>query len=51
MRKKGYSFLSYDPNDPNDPINMFKRCPNPECNIMWVRVEGCDGATTCGNRP
>jgi hypothetical protein len=28
---------------------MFKRCPH--CNEVWVKVEGCDGETTCGNRP
>jgi hypothetical protein len=28
---------------------MFKRCPL--CNEVWVKVEGCDGETTCGNRP
>jgi len=27
---------------------MFKACPH--CGIIWVKVAGCDGETTCGNR-
>jgi len=27
---------------------MFKACPH--CGIIWVKVDGCDGKTTCGNR-
>ena len=26
-----------------------KRCPH--CNEVWIKVEGCEGQTTCGERP
>lgn len=42
-------FMTSNLNDPNDIRNLIKRCPN--CNLVWVKVEGCDGETTCGNRP
>lgn len=40
--------MSYNPNDNTDLRNIFRRCPF--CNEAWVKVEGCDGQTTCGNR-
>ena len=30
-------------------VDQARRCPH--CNLVWTKVEGCDGATTCGNRP
>ncbi|KAL5268666.1 hypothetical protein ACHWQZ_G002499 [Mnemiopsis leidyi] len=30
-------------------VEQARRCPH--CNLIWTKVEGCDGATTCGNRP
>ena len=44
-----YQHMSYNPNDPNDPRNTIKRCPY--CKLVWSKLEGCDGETTCGNRP
>lgn len=40
--------MSYNPLNLNDPKNLIKRCPH--CREVWVKVEGCDGTTTCGNR-
>lgn len=30
---------------------VFRKCPNPCCQLIWHKVEGCDGQTTCGARP
>lgn len=30
-------------------VSELRRCPY--CNTIWTKVEGCDGDTTCGNRP
>ena len=27
----------------------FRKCPH--CGEVWQKVEGCEGSTTCGNRP
>ena len=40
--------MSYDPYNTYDPRNMIRKCPR--CNEVWIKVEGCDGKTTCGNR-
>lgn len=40
--------MSHNPDDNTDPRNMMRSCPH--CNLVWIKVEGCDGATTCGNR-
>ena len=29
-------------------ISQLRRCPH--CNLVWAKLEGCDGKTTCGNR-
>lgn len=42
------SNMSYNPDDQEDPRNMIRACP--ECKEIWIKVEGCDGVTTCGNR-
>ena len=34
---------------PDHPFNKIKQCPN--CNLVWLKVLGCDGVTTCGNFP
>ena len=40
--------MSYDPDDYEDPRNMIRRCPH--CGEIWMKVEGCDGQTRCGER-
>ena len=30
-------------------VKGVRRCPH--CSLVWTKVEGCDGATTCGSRP
>lgn len=42
------SYMSYNLLDKTDPRNLIKRCPN--CQLIWYKTEGCDGATTCGNK-
>ena len=34
---------------PDHPFNLVKKCPN--CGLIWLKVDGCDGDTTCGNVP
>lgn len=34
----------------SDPLNLIKKCPNPECGLVWIKVFGCDGETYCGHR-
>lgn len=48
VRKEASSRMSYSLYDQREPKNMFKACPH--CRIIWVKVAGCDGETTCGNR-
>ncbi|EAS06486.1 signal recognition particle receptor beta subunit (macronuclear) [Tetrahymena thermophila SB210] len=48
IRKLASQRMSYSLLNHSDPRNLFKRCPN--CNLIWLKVEGCDGNTTCGNR-
>jgi hypothetical protein len=40
--------MNYCPFDSTDPRNLIKQCPY--CGIIWFKVEGCDGQTTCGNK-
>lgn len=40
--------MSYNPDDANEPRNLIRSCPY--CGEIWIKVEGCDGNTTCGNR-
>ena len=30
-------------------VSQLRKCPH--CGLVWTKVEGCDGSTTCGNRP
>lgn len=41
--------MSWDIEDPSNLKNQLRKCPN--CGLVWVRVEGCDGNTQCGARP
>jgi len=41
--------MTWDIEDPSHLKNQLRKCPN--CGLVWVKVEGCNGATTCGNRP
>lgn len=41
--------MTRNPGDTTDPRNLVKICPH--CQERWSKVDGCDGATTCGNRP
>lgn len=43
---KGY--LTYDPDDAKDWRNCIRKCEH--CAEVWVKVDGCDDATTCGAR-
>jgi len=27
---------------------MIRRCPH--CDLIWIKVQGCDGLTNCGSR-
>ena len=49
VRKEASERMSYSLYDQREPKNMFKACPH--CGIIWVKVDGCDGKTSCGNRP
>ncbi|XP_055356172.1 uncharacterized protein LOC129601401 [Paramacrobiotus metropolitanus] len=40
--------MTYNLFDTTDPRNLIKACPH--CGLVWWKTEGCDGATTCGNR-
>jgi hypothetical protein len=39
-------FLSWNVTDLNDPRNHYRSCNH--CGAVYVKVEGCNGATTCG---
>ena len=42
-------FLNELSKDESDPRNLIKACPF--CGLIWVKVVGCDGDTTCGSPP
>lgn len=48
VRKDASDRMSYNLYDQREPKNMIKACPH--CKIIWVKVTGCDGETSCGNR-
>jgi GTP-binding protein EngB required for normal cell division len=41
--------LSYDVTDMSIPNNIYKKCNF--CGAVWVKTEGCDRITLCGNVP
>lgn len=47
FQKFAFTHMSYKPDDPSDPKNLYKRCPN--CLLVWVKVTGCNNVQ-CGNR-
>lgn len=47
-RKYCQSFVNYA-KGANTAGSPFRQCPY--CPLVWIKVEGCDGKTTCGNRP
>lgn len=49
MVEKISPFFSYDINDKNHPKNSYKMCPG--CGEVFVKTEGCDGITHCGDVP
>jgi len=49
FRDKVKRHLIVDPDDTNDWRNCIRRCPH--CQTVWVKVQGCDGGTTCGKMP
>jgi hypothetical protein len=46
-RQFAISYLSYNPDDTSDPLNLIKICPY--CSEVWIKVSGCDNETKCGN--
>lgn len=48
LREEIIKLMSYNPTDMSDPRNMIRRCTH--CNEIWIKVEGCDGLTICGER-
>jgi hypothetical protein len=42
-------YLSRDLTDPSDPMNLYKKCNH--CGAVWIKTEGCNGGTVCGNVP
>ena len=49
LRDEAKKFLMVNPDNVNDWRNAIRRCQH--CGEVWVKVEGCDGATQCGARP
>lgn len=49
FRNEAKKFLMVNPDNVNDWRNAIRRCQH--CREVWVKVEGCDGATQCGARP
>lgn len=48
FRDRAKGLLSYNPDDSTDWKNCVRKCQF--CGEIWVKVSGCDGVTTCGNR-
>lgn len=49
IRVVAQGLMSYNLLDSTNPKNNIKKCPN--CSEIWVKVQGCEGVTTCGKRP
>ena len=50
FKKNAQAMLPYDINDESDWRNSVRECPHPDCGLIWVKVAGCNGNTTCGAR-
>jgi hypothetical protein len=48
LSEKVGKLMNLCPFDNLDPKNLIKQCPH--CGVIWFKVEGCDGETTCGNK-
>jgi len=44
VRLEGLAFLPQA-----GQVGAFRQCPH--CKEVWTKVQGCEGQTTCGNRP
>jgi len=49
VRNAAKRLLPINPDDTSNWRNALRRCQH--CGEVWVRVEGCDGETTCGLLP
>lgn len=49
FRNKAKALLSVNPDDTSNWRNAIRKCQH--CGEIWVKVQGCDGDTTCGARP
>lgn len=49
VRNEAKRLLLINPDDTSNWRNALRRCQH--CGEVWVRVEGCDGETTCGLVP
>jgi hypothetical protein len=49
VRNEAKRLLLINPDDTSNWRNAMRRCQH--CGEVWVRVEGCDGETTCGLVP
>jgi len=49
FKEKAHALMTFDVNDKTNLRNLLKKCPY--CDLIWIKVLGCDGATTCGNLP
>ncbi|CAK8999566.1 unnamed protein product [Durusdinium trenchii] len=49
FRNEAKKYLTVNPDNTGDWRNAIRRCQH--CREVWVKVEGCDGNTTCGARP
>ena len=50
FKKNAQAMLPYDISDTSDWRNSVRECPHSDCKLVWVKVAGCDGDTTCGAR-
>jgi len=49
VRNEAKRLLNINPDDTSNWRNALRRCQH--CGEVWVKVEGCDGTTTCGLIP
>merc|ERR1712022_45373 len=48
FREDVKNLMSYNPDDDSDWRKCIRKCQY--CGEIWVKVSGCNGITTCGNR-